>query len=99
MTGVSKKAVSRLLVDAGRVCVDYQDRAFRNLWCKRLQLDELWRFNYCKQKTVTPNIAAKVEGVGDVWLWVAIYADTKLVPSWLLGDRSLATASVFVDVT
>ena len=97
MTGVSKKAVSKLLVDAGRVCTDYQDRVFRNLRCKRLQLDELWGFNYCKQKTVTPEIASKVEGAGDVWLWVAIDADTKLVPSWLLGDRSLDTASVFVD--
>ncbi len=69
MTGISKKAVSRLLVDAGRVCADYQDEVFRNLPCRRLQLDELWGFNYCKQKNVTPEIAEKVPGAGDVWLW------------------------------
>ncbi|MBI3047883.1 MAG: IS1 family transposase [Acidobacteria bacterium] len=97
MTEVSKKAVSRLLVDAGRVCGDYQDEVFRNLRCRRLQLDELWGFNYCKQKNVTPEIAKKVPGAGDVWLWTALDADTKLVPSWLLGDRSLGTACAFVD--
>ena len=64
MTGVSKKAVSKLLVDAGRVCTDYQDRVFRNLRCKRLQLDELWGFNYCKQKTVTPRSPRRLRELG-----------------------------------
>lgn len=29
-------------------------------------------------------------GVGDVWCWVAIEADSKLVPSWMLGERKTA---------
>ncbi len=68
VTGVSKKAVMRLLVDMGDVCTDYQDKVFRNLHSRRLQVDEMWGFNYCKQKNVTPEIAAKVPGAGDVWL-------------------------------
>jgi IS1 family transposase len=96
MTGVAKKTVMRVLVEVGQVCEEYQDRVFRNLPCKRIQLDELWGFNYCKAKSVTPEIAARVERAGDVWLWVAIDADTKLVPCWKLGDRNAGTAFEFV---
>lgn len=97
MTGVAKKTVMRLLVEIGEVCTSYQDQAFRNLPCRRLQLDELWAWIYCKDKNRTPEIAAKHPDAGDVWLWVAVDADTKLVPSWALGDRSLRTATAFVS--
>jgi IS1 family transposase len=97
MTGVSKKTVMRLLVEAGKVAAAYQDQLFRNLDCKRLELDELWAFIAAKQKNVTAEMAAKNPAAGDVWLWVAIDADTKLVPSWTLGNRDLTTAYAFVD--
>lgn len=96
MTGVAKKTVMRLLREIGEVCEEYQDRTFRNLSCRRIQLDELWGFNYCKAKNVSPEIAAKIPGAGDVWLWVAIDAETKLVPCWKLGDRNAGTAFEFV---
>jgi hypothetical protein len=96
MTGVAKKTVMRFLVEIGEVCEAYQDRVLRNLSCRRVQLDELWGFNYCKQKNVTPEIAEKVPGAGDVWLWVAIDAETKLVPCWRLGDRNGRIAFEFV---
>jgi len=96
MTGIAKKTVMRLLREVGEVCESYQDRVLRNLPCRRIQLDELWGFNYCKAKTVTPEIAERVPGAGDVWLWVAIDADTKLVAAWRLGDRNAGTAFAFV---
>src|SRR5262245_50103680 len=70
VTGVAKKTVSRLLIEAGAVAAEYQDRVMRNLTCRRLQIDELWGFNYCKARNVTPEIAKKVPGAGDMWLWV-----------------------------
>lgn len=97
MTGVSKKAVSRLLVDAGKVAAEYQDRVMRNLPCRRIQVDELWGFCYCKQANLTADIAATVPGAGSVWLWVAIDADTKLVPCVMLGSRHAADAHAFVS--
>jgi IS1 family transposase len=97
MTGVSKKTVSRLLVEAGAVAADYMDRTFRNLTCRRLQVDELWGFNYCKQKNVTTDIARRVPGAGDMWLWAAIDADTKLVPCVMLGGRSAQDAHEFIS--
>jgi IS1 family transposase len=92
---VSINTVYKLAIDAGEACSAYQDQAFRNLSCKRLQLDEIWSFVYAKQRNVMVAKAAP-ETVGDVWTWVAICADTKLVPSWRVGDRSGATAIEFV---
>lgn len=93
---VSYNTVCKLFADAGRVCADYQDKALRDLPCKRLQLDEIWSFVYAKQKNVGTARAAP-QDAGDAWTWVAIDADTKLVPSWRVGDRSSETAIAFAD--
>jgi IS1 family transposase len=97
ITGVAKKTVMRLLLEVGEVCAEYQDRVFRNLKLKRLQLDEMWAWIYCKEKNRTEEIAKVHPDAGDVWLWVCIDADSKLVPTWTLGQRDLATAKDFVD--
>jgi IS1 family transposase len=94
-TGASINTVTKLLVDAGKVCSDYQDRAFRNLTCKRLQVDEIWAFCYAKQKNV-PAAKRAPEGAGDTWTWTAIDADTKLMPSWYIGARDSAAAQHFI---
>src|SRR5690242_7414346 len=81
---VSINTVTKLLVTAGMACSAYQDKAFRNLKCQRVQVDEIWAFCYAKQK----NVPEGMEGAaGDIWTWVAIDADTKLVPSWWVGSR------------
>jgi hypothetical protein len=97
MTGVAKKTVLRLLLEIGEVCADYQDHVFRKLQSKRLQLDEVWSWIYCKEKNRTEEIARMNPDAGDVWLWVCVDADSKLVPSWRLGQRELATAKDFVE--
>jgi IS1 family transposase len=96
LADVSFNTTAKLFVDAARVCADYQDRKLRNLKCKRLQLDEIWSFVYAKQKNVHGAKSAPANA-GDVWTWVAIDADTKLVPSWRIGDRSSQTAIAFTD--
>jgi hypothetical protein len=95
MTGASKNTIVKLLEDAGEAFSAYQDRAFHNLTCKRLQLDEIWAFCYAKQRNVTFAKSAPEEA-GDLCTWIALDADTKLVPSWRVGDRSGATAIEFV---
>jgi|SRR5579863_349517 len=97
MTGIAKKTVMRLLSEVGAFCLEYQDAAFQHLKCRRLQVDEMWSFVYAKAKNVTPTIAAKVQSAGDAWLWVAIDADTKLVPCWAIGQRDAATANGFIE--
>ena len=96
ITGVSINTVTKLLVDAGRACDEYQSLVFRNLTSKRIQVDEIWAFCYAKQRNVETAKAAP-EGAGDVWTWTAIDADSKLIMSWLVGDRSGETAKVFIS--
>lgn len=95
LTGASKNTIVKLLADAGQACLDYQDKTFHNLSCKRLQLDEIWSFVGMKEKNVPGHLKGN-GAVGDVWTWTAIDADTKLIPSWMVGDRSGDTASAFV---
>jgi len=95
MIGCSINTVTKLLVDLGTACAIYQNETLRNLTCKRVQVDEIWSFVGMKQKNVAPNRKG-VLGIGDVYTWVAIDADTKLVPSWLVGTRDAEYASVFI---
>jgi IS1 family transposase len=97
MTGVAINTVVKLAVDAGAACSEYQDRVMRNLNCQRVQIDECWAFCYAKAKNVTPEIAAKHPGAGDVWTWAAIDADSKLIPCWIIGPRDGVTARMFVN--
>src|SRR5919197_1012219 len=76
VTGVSKNTVAKLLADVGCACSEYQDRAFRDLRCKRVQVDEIWSFVYAKQDHLKTAKAAP-EGAGDVWTWTAICAASK----------------------
>jgi IS1 family transposase len=95
MTGVAKNTVAKLLVDLGTACSVHMDRTMRNLTCERLQVDEIWAFVGAKQKNVKPD---KIEqGWGDVWTWVAIDADTKLVPSYRIGSRDAYDAQLFME--
>jgi IS1 family transposase len=95
LVDVSFNTVLKFVADIGRACSDYQDKALRNLPCKRLQLDEIWAFCYAKAKNV-PRAKSAPNGAGDVWTWTAIDADTKLAASWMVGDRSGETARIFV---
>jgi len=95
MTGASKNTVVKLLEDAGEAFSDYQDRTMRNLTCKRLQVDEIWAFVYAKAKNVGTAKAAP-DGAGDCWTWMAIDADTKLIPSFYVGSRDAHAAQMFI---
>jgi IS1 family transposase len=94
MTGVDRETVGTLLARVGEGCEALLDATMVNLPCKRLELDELWAFVGKKQRHVK---AGDSIGVGDTWTWLAIDAETKLVPSFLVGKRTDEDARVFVD--
>jgi len=96
MTGVAKNTISKLLLELGAVCSEYLNRVLVNLSSKRIQCDEIWSFCYAKQKNVTPKIA-EARIAGDVWTWVAIDAESKLVCSWLVGRRDPGCATEFMQ--
>jgi IS1 family transposase len=96
MTGAAKNTVTKLLVDLGAACAEYQDRTLRDLPCTTLEVDEIWAYCYAKQKNV-PDEHKGEYGYGDVWTWTALCADTKLVPSWLVGERTADDCWVFMQ--
>jgi IS1 family transposase len=95
MTNVARNTINKLLVDLGQACSAYQDKVFRNLSCKRIQCDEIWSFIGAKEKRCTPEMKSK--GAGDIWTWVALDADTKLVPCWFVGQRHAGCAYHFLS--
>jgi IS1 family transposase len=96
ITGVNKITITKLLVDAGRVCMDYHDANVRNVQAKRVQADEIWSFCYAKKRNVASAKAAP-EGAGDVWTWTALDADSKLVISYLIANRDAPSAHAFMQ--
>lgn len=95
MTGAAKNTITKLLADVGQACADYQDRVMRDLPCKVVEVDEIWSYCYAKQKNV-PEQFKGTPGYGDVWTFTAICADTKLVPAYMVGERTADDADVFL---
>jgi IS1 family transposase len=96
MAGCSINTVSKLLLDVGEACTEYQDRILRDLPCTTIEADEIWSFCYSKQKNV-PEAHKGEFGYGDVWTWVALDADSKLVVTWLVGERKLHDCWTFIE--
>jgi IS1 family transposase len=96
MTGVSKVTILKLLKDVGEACLVFENKALRNLPCKRIECDEIWSFCYAKEKNVPYDKQGQF-GYGDVWTWTALDAETKLLCSWMVGDRSAVTARAFMQ--
>jgi len=95
ITGVAKNTVTKLLVDLGRACSEYQDKTLRDLACERVQCDEIWSFVGCKDKNVPEERRGEM-GIGDVWTWTALDPDTKLMLAWWVGKRDVDSAYEFM---
>jgi IS1 family transposase len=96
MTGASKGAVTKLIADLGPVCAAYMDEHFHDLPCTTLEVDEIWAFCYAKAKNVPEEHRGEF-GFGDVWTFTAIDADTKLIPTYMVGSRDAGTATEFMQ--
>jgi IS1 family transposase len=90
LTGTSKASVLKLLVELGEFCSIYQDHVLRNLKCRRIEADEIWSFIGAKQRNATR------EGHGDIWTYTAICSDSKLMVSWLVGERNHENTFAFM---
>lgn len=90
---VSINTVTKLLVDTGKACEKFHSENVKNVAAQRVQCDEIWSFVYSKEKNVHGEMP---EGAGDVWTWTAIDSDSKLIISWLVGDRDASAATTFM---
>jgi IS1 family transposase len=96
MTNVHRDTIVRLGVRMGEGCQRIMDEKMRNLPCKVVQVDEVWGFISMKQKTAN-KLGLRSEAVGDVWTWIALDAETKIVPTFAVGDRSQYMANAFIE--
>ncbi len=95
ISGHSINTISKLLVELGSVCAAYQDDHLRDLTSSRIECDEIWSFCHTKAKNVPEDLRDE-PGYGDVWTWVALDPDTKLVPTWLVGERDADDCTAFL---
>jgi IS1 family transposase len=95
MTGTAKGTVLRLLERIGAACMAYHDRAVRNVAARRVQVDEIWSFCHAKARNVPERLKGK-PGIGDLWTWVALDANTKLAISYYVGQRTPEAGTRFM---
>lgn len=95
MVGVSKDTVAKLLVDFGEFCSIYQDYKLRKLTCARIEADEIWSFCQSKERNVRPEHKGVI-GYGDLWTFTAMCADSKLMVSWFVGQRTVESAETIM---
>lgn len=95
MTGIHRDTIMRLMLRIGETCENLMDSSMKNLPCRKLQMDEIWCFVGKKQRHIqaTDNPLE----VGDQWVFVALDADSKLIPSYKIGKRDLYTAKSFLN--
>jgi len=107
LTGVAYNTVLKFVADMGWAARMYLDEHMRNLDCRRLQVDEIWAFCYAKDKNVPEHMKPAFTWqrgceprkplVGSVWTWVAIDADTKIIPTFHVGTRDAGCACEFLS--
>jgi len=92
ITGVNQNTIMSLSRRVGDACKKIMDEKMRGLICKQIQVDEIWGFIGAKQKN-----ARRAGAYGDVWTFIALDADTKLIPSFTVGKRDAYHAKAFMS--
>ncbi len=92
ITGVNHNTIMSLGLRVGEGCAKIMDEKMRGLNCKQIEVDEIWGFIGAKRKN-----AARAGAYGDVWTFIALDADTKLIPSFIVGKRDAYHAKAFMD--
>lgn len=94
MTGIHRDTIMRLGIRVGEACATIMDAKMVNLPCRNIEVDEIWGFIGKKQKNVKSRDSRTL---GDIWTWIALDADTKLIPCFIVGRRDMYHARAFMD--
>jgi IS1 family transposase len=94
MTGVHRDTILRLMVRVANAGASFSDATLRDLDCKRIECDETWAFVAKKQRNIEPDDDRN--RVGDQYTFVALDAESKLIPCWRVGKRGNETAYDFM---
>jgi IS1 family transposase len=93
LTGLNRNTIMRLLILVGHRSERIMDTMMRGLHPRYLQVDEIWTFCQKKQRRVRKG---ESPDVGDQWVYVAIDAETKLIPSFYVGKRFRPDTAAFL---
>jgi transposase-like protein/IS1 family transposase len=93
MTGLDKNTILRLMVQAGEQCQQFLADTMRNVKATDIQVDELWSFVACKERTAFFQNAT--EGVGDAYCFTALDRASKLLLCFHVGRRTAEDANTF----
>jgi len=91
ITGIHRDTIMRLGVRVGEACAKIHDDKMRGIASKNIEVDEIWGFIGAKRKN-----ANRVGAYGDVWTFIALDADTKLIPSFVVGKRDAYHTKMFI---
>jgi IS1 family transposase len=92
ITDIHGDTIGRLALRVGQACKRIMDEKMCNLTCKQIEVDEIWGFIGAKKKN-----AQRTGHYGDVWTFIALDADTKLIPSFIVGKRDRYHARAFME--
>ena len=95
MTGIHRDTIMRLLVSVGEKCTTILDQNLKSFHSKLIEADEIWTFVRKKERRLTDEERLNPE-LGDQYVFVALDAETKLVPTFLVGKRDGETALRFM---
>jgi hypothetical protein len=92
ITGVNQNTIMSLNRRVGDACKAIMNEKLRGLNCRNVEIDEIWGFVGAKRKN-----AERAGAYGDVWTFIALDADSKLIPSFVVGKRDAYHAKMFMD--
>ncbi len=84
--GVHRDTVMRLGVEVGQGCERIMNEKMRGLNSARIQVDEIWSYVGKHQRFLKPTDDRSQ--TGDMWTFVALDPDTKIVPAYHIGKRT-----------
>lgn len=96
MTGTHRDTIMRLLVKTGDTCQKVLDENIRGFYSKVIQVDEIWCYVLKKEKILSKK-EKRTDLFGDQYCFVAMDAETKLVPTYRIGKRSMENAVKFMS--
>jgi len=92
ITGVNQNTIMSLGLRVGSGCARIMDEKMRGLDCRNIEVDEIWGFIGAKRKN-----AERAGAYGDVWTFIALDSDSKLIPAHIVGKRHMYHARAFMD--
>jgi IS1 family transposase len=95
LTGVNRDTIIAVMVEAGRNCERFMEARHRNLPVNDVEVDEIWGFVGCKERT--RQALGHGEEMGDAWSFTAIERTTKLIICWHVGKRTPGDTWTFAE--